>query len=228
MNWNGSTASTILWRRCCANVARARDHRRGQRLSRRISRAPPVTVRVAHHADREPGEPRLRRRQQPWHPRRQGRVCRAAEQRRGGRAGWVARWWGPPRPTRRSACAPRILVLGSKGLIDSAGLLMSADGIGRGRGRLERWRAVREPDDAHAERVRGSVPAGDARRRRALRRGLLCVLRGHPIWGFAGGWRGGSAATCTGAVVHHAYSRSTAPYSAFKAFHVERNRCFWC
>jgi GT2 family glycosyltransferase len=28
------------------------------------------------------------------------------------------------------------------------------------------------------------------------------------------------------AVVSHAYSRSTAPYSAFKAFYVERNRCF--
>ena len=28
------------------------------------------------------------------------------------------------------------------------------------------------------------------------------------------------------AVVHHAYSRSTAPYSTFKAYHVERNRCW--
>src|SRR5688572_2558689 len=51
-------------------------------------------------------------------------------------------------------CASKILVLGGEGLIDSAGLLMSADGIGRGRGRLE-------PDgEAYARAEDALTPSG--------------------------------------------------------------------
>jgi GT2 family glycosyltransferase len=128
---------------------------------------------------------------------------------------------------RIGMCASKILVLGGNGLIDSAGLLMSADGIGRGRGRLE-------PDgEAYARAEDALIPSGCAalyRRAMLDEIGLFdedffayCEDSDLGLRGRLAGW------TCRyvpDAVVHHAYSRSTAPYSTFKAFHVERNRCF--
>jgi GT2 family glycosyltransferase len=124
-------------------------------------------------------------------------------------------------------CACKILVLGRSGLIDSAGLLMSADGIGRGRGRLE-------PDgEAYARAEDALVPSGCAalyRRAMLDEIGLFdedffayCEDSDLGLRGRLAGWR---CRYVPDAVVHHAYSRSTAPYSTFKAFHVERNRCF--
>jgi GT2 family glycosyltransferase len=124
-------------------------------------------------------------------------------------------------------CASKILVLDGHGLIDSAGLLMSADGIGRGRGRLD-------PDgDAYARAEDALVPSGCAalyRRAMLDEIGLFdedffayCEDADLGLRGRLAGWR---CRYVPDAVVHHAYSRSTAPYSAFKAFHVERNRCF--
>lgn len=128
---------------------------------------------------------------------------------------------------RVGMCASKILLLGADGLIDSAGLLISADGIGRGRGRLE-------PD---GERYAGAedalIPSACAalyRRAMLDEIGLFdedffayCEDSDLGLRGRLAGW------TCRyvpDAVVHHGYSRSTAPYSTFKAFHVERNRCF--
>jgi GT2 family glycosyltransferase len=129
--------------------------------------------------------------------------------------------------SRIGMCACKILVLGGNGVIDSAGLLMSADGIGRGRGRLEPdGEAYSEPEDA-------LVPSGCAalyRRAMLDEVGLFdedffayCEDSDLGLRGRLAGWRCRYVPT---AVVHHAYSRSTAPYSTFKAFHVERNRCF--
>lgn len=124
-------------------------------------------------------------------------------------------------------CASKILVLGGKGLIDSAGLLMSADGIGRGRGRLE-------PDgEAYARAEDALTPSACAalyRRAMLDEIGLFdedffayCEDSDLGLRGRLAGWR---CRYVPDAVVHHAYSRSTGPYSTFKAFHVERNRCF--
>ena len=124
-------------------------------------------------------------------------------------------------------CASKILVLDGGGVIDSAGLLMSPDGIGRGRGRLER------DGDAYARAEDALVPSGCAalyRRAMLDEIGLFdedffayCEDSDLGLRGRLAGWR---CRYVPDAVVHHAYSRSTAPYSTFKAFHVERNRCF--
>jgi GT2 family glycosyltransferase len=128
---------------------------------------------------------------------------------------------------RVGMCASKILVLGGDGLIDSAGLLMSADGIGRGRGRLM------HDGDAYARTEDVLVPSGCAA---LYRRAMLddigvfdedffayCEDSDLGLRGRLAGWACRYVPT---AVVHHAYSRSTGPYSTFKAFHVERNRCF--
>jgi GT2 family glycosyltransferase len=128
---------------------------------------------------------------------------------------------------RIGMCASKILVLGGKGLIDSAGLLMSADGIGRGRGRLEL------DGQAYSGAEEALIPSGCAalyRRVMLDEIGLFdedffayCEDSDLGLRGRLAGWMCRYVPT---AVVHHAYSRSTAPYSTFKAFHVERNRCF--
>lgn len=128
---------------------------------------------------------------------------------------------------RIGMCASKVLVLGGNGLIDSAGLLMSADGIGRGRGRLEL------DGETYAEAQEALVPSGCAalyRRAMLDEIGLFdedffayCEDSDLGLRGRLAGW---SCRYVPTAVVHHAYSRSTAPYSTFKAFHVERNRCF--
>ncbi|HEY7517947.1 MAG TPA: glycosyltransferase family 2 protein [Methylomirabilota bacterium] len=141
---------------------------------------------------------------------------------------WIAALVGASEADARvGMCASRILLLGGDGLVDSAGLLMSADGIGRGRGRLERDGA------AFARAGDALVPSACAalyRRSMLDEIGLFdedffayCEDSDLGLRGRLAGW------TCRyvpDAVVHHAYSRSTAPYSTFKAFHVERNRCF--
>jgi GT2 family glycosyltransferase len=128
---------------------------------------------------------------------------------------------------RIGMCASKILVLGGDGVIDSAGLLLSPDGIGRGRGRLEPdGEAFARPEDV-------LMPSGCAalyRRAMLDEIGLFdedffayCEDSDLGLRGRLAGW------TCRyvpAAVVHHAYSRSRGAYSAFKAFHVERNRCW--
>ena len=142
--------------------------------------------------------------------------------------GWVEALVGTAEADPRiGMCAGKILMLGGNGLIDSAGLLMSADGIGRGRGHLEPdGAAYSHPEDA-------LVPSGCAalyRRAMLEEVGLFdedffayCEDSDLGLRGRLAGWTCRYVPT---AVVHHAYSRSTAPYSTFKAFHVERNRCF--
>jgi GT2 family glycosyltransferase len=128
---------------------------------------------------------------------------------------------------RVGMCACKILVLDGRGLIDSAGLLISGDGIGRGRGRLEL------DGDAYARAGDALIPSGCAvlyRRAMLDEIGLFdedffayCEDSDLGLRGRLAGWTCRYVPTAT---VHHAYSRSAGPYSTFKAFHVERNRCF--
>lgn len=122
-------------------------------------------------------------------------------------------------------CASRIYVQDRPGVLDSAGLLISRDGIGRGRGRLE-------PDSAafgHEEEA--LVPSGCAalyRRAMLDQVGLFdedffayCEDSDLGLRARLAGWR---CRYAPAAVVQHRYSGSAGAYSTFKAFHVERNR----
>jgi GT2 family glycosyltransferase len=126
---------------------------------------------------------------------------------------------------RIGMCASKIYVWDRPGVLDGAGLLISGDGIGRGRGRLEpdREEFAREED--------ALLPSGCAalyRRAMLDEIGLFdeeffayCEDTDLGLRGRIAGWR---CRYVPAAVVRHRYSGSTAPHSPFKAFQVERNR----
>jgi GT2 family glycosyltransferase len=126
---------------------------------------------------------------------------------------------------RIGMCASRIYLQGSPRVLDSAGLLLSRDGIGRGRGRLQRDQG----QFSTAEDV--LLPSGCAalyRRAMLDEIGLFdedffayCDDTDLGLRARLAGWR---CRYVPDAIVHHRYSASTAPHSAFKAFQVERNR----
>lgn len=141
-------------------------------------------------------------------------------------AGWVgALVRAAEADARIGMCASKIYLHGMPGVLDSAGLLLSRDGVGRGRGRLETDRAefAREEDVL--------VPSACAalyRRAMLDEIGLFdedffayCEDSDLGLRGRLAGWR---CRYVPDAVVFHKYSGSTASYSSFKAFHVERNR----
>jgi GT2 family glycosyltransferase len=127
--------------------------------------------------------------------------------------------------SRVGMCASKIYVWDQPGILDGAGLLVSGDGIGRGRGRLE-------PDrEEFARDEEALLPSGCAalyRRAMLDEIGLFdedffayCEDTDLGLRARIAGWR---CRYVPAAVVRHRYSGSTAPHSAFKAFQVERNR----
>jgi GT2 family glycosyltransferase len=141
-------------------------------------------------------------------------------------AGWVeALVRAASTDSRVGMCASKIYLYGQPGVLDGAGLLISGDGIGRGRGRLE-------PDGPAFTREEDILlPSACAA---LYRRAMLDEIGFFDEQFFAycedsdlglrariAGWR---CRYVPDAVVYHRYSGSTSPYSTFKAFHVERNR----
>lgn len=122
-------------------------------------------------------------------------------------------------------CASKILNYYHPGIIDNAGLLMYRDGIGRGRGRLEKDTGQYNSEE---EVFFPSGCAGLYRRAMLDEIGPLdedfflyvedvdIGLRGR-----LAGWR---CVYVPDAVVYHKYSATTEPYSPLKAYLVERNR----
>ena len=123
--------------------------------------------------------------------------------------------------------APKILSLTDRKIIDNVGQLLYADGLSRGRGRLE---ADRGQYDQEEEIL---LPSGCAM---LLRRTMLADIGGFDEDLFAycddtdlglraqlAGWR---CRSVPAAVVYHAYSATTSAYSPLKAFLVERNRAW--
>jgi GT2 family glycosyltransferase len=123
-------------------------------------------------------------------------------------------------------CASKIYLQDGDGVLDSAGgLLLSRDGIGRGRGRLER------DGPEFARSGEALLPSGCAalyRRAMLDEIGLFdadffayCEDSDLGLRGRLAGWRCRYVAE---AVVFHRYSGTARAYSPFKAFQVERNR----
>jgi GT2 family glycosyltransferase len=140
--------------------------------------------------------------------------------------GWVAALVREAeRDPRVGMCASKIVSYDDGAVIDSAGLLLSRDGLGRGRGRLERdGDPFDRPEDA-------LMPSGCAA---LYRRAMLdeigtfdeaffmyCDDVDLGLRGLVAGWR---CRYVPDAVVRHRYSASAGKYSLRKVFLVERNR----
>jgi len=121
--------------------------------------------------------------------------------------------------------APKILSFDDRQVIDNVGHLLYADGLSRGRGRLERDHGQYDQEE---DILLGSGCA------MLLRRDMLAAVGTFDEDLFAycedtdlglrarlAGW---SCMSVPKAVVYHKYSASTAHYSPLKAFLVERNR----
>ncbi len=122
-------------------------------------------------------------------------------------------------------CATRIYAWRRPDLLDGAGLVVSADGIGRGRGRLE---SDGERYESEADVLLPSACAALYRRSMLDEIGLFdedffayCEDTDLGLRARIAGWR---CRYVPGAIAKHHYSGSTGPHSPFKAFHVERNR----
>ncbi|MEW6682313.1 MAG: glycosyltransferase family 2 protein [Nitrospirota bacterium] len=122
-------------------------------------------------------------------------------------------------------CASKIVLFDDPTVIDSVGLLLARDGLGRGRGRLER-------DDGRFDRaVDVLIPSACAALyRRTMLDGIglfdeqffmYCEDVDLGLRGRVAGWR---CRYVPDAVVRHHYSKSAGGYSPRKIFLVERNR----
>ena len=120
--------------------------------------------------------------------------------------------------------AAKVLLHGTD-RIDTAGHLLYPDGLNRGRGRLE---VDRGQYDGCRTALFPSGAAGLYRRLMLDEIGLFdesFFLYGDDAeLGLRGRRAGWECAFAPRAVARHHYSRSAGPYSALKAFHVERNR----
>ena len=122
-------------------------------------------------------------------------------------------------------CASKVLNYHARDLIDSTGLLLSRDCMGRGRGRLERDRGQFE----RAEPV--FMPSGCAG---LYRRTMVEQIGGFDARlhmyvddvdiGLRGRLAGWSCVYVPDAVVYHRFSSSMGPANPWKYFYLERNR----
>ncbi|HVO23645.1 MAG TPA: glycosyltransferase family 2 protein [Candidatus Margulisiibacteriota bacterium] len=123
--------------------------------------------------------------------------------------------------------APKILSFDKRRQIDNVGHLLYADGLSRGRGRLEEDHGQYDRDE---EILLFSGCAVLLRREMLADIGLFdedlfayCEDTDLGLRAQLAGWR---CRAVPSAVVYHKYSASTAHYSAMKAFLVERNRAW--
>jgi GT2 family glycosyltransferase len=122
-------------------------------------------------------------------------------------------------------CASQVRLLAS-GQIDSAGMLICADGSSRQRGHLR-------PPDEFPRQEEVLLPSGSAA---LYRRAMLDEIGGFDEdfflycedtdLGLRARWAGWTCLYAPQAVVDHAYSSTAGRASALKAYYVERNRLF--
>ena len=126
---------------------------------------------------------------------------------------------------RAGMCAPQIRLAGD-GRLDSAGMLLCADGSSKQRGHLECPDAYAQPEEA-------LLPSGCAalyRREMLDEIGLFdesfFLYCEDTDLGLRGRWAAWECLYAPNAVVEHQYSHSSGKASALKAYYVERNRLF--
>jgi GT2 family glycosyltransferase len=122
-------------------------------------------------------------------------------------------------------CASQVRLLGS-GQIDSAGMLIGADGSSKQRGHLRLPEEYRRPEEV-------LLPSGSAA---LYRRAMLDEIGGFDEdfflycedtdLGLRARWAGWKCLYAPEAVVDHAYSSTAGRASPLKAYYVERNRLF--
>ncbi|HEX6897013.1 MAG TPA: glycosyltransferase family 2 protein [Bryobacteraceae bacterium] len=122
-------------------------------------------------------------------------------------------------------CASRIVLAGD-GRLDSAGMLLCADGSSKQRGHLERADSYARPEEA-------LLPSGCAalyRREMLQEIGLFderfFLYCEDTDLGLRARWAAWECLYVPDAVVEHEYSHSSGRASALKAYYVERNRLF--
>jgi GT2 family glycosyltransferase len=129
------------------------------------------------------------------------------------------------RSPRVGMVAPKVLLHGSRDIIDTTGHLLYPDGLNRGRGRLERdlgqYDGCREalfPSGAAALYARAMLddvgPFDPA----------LFLYGDDAELGLRARLAGWECAFAPRALAYHRYSMSSGAWSSLKAFHVERNR----
>jgi GT2 family glycosyltransferase len=128
---------------------------------------------------------------------------------------------------RAGSFAPKILAFNDRQQIDNVGHLLYADGLSRGRGRLEEDHGQYDRDE---EILLFSGCAVLLRREMLADIGLFdedlfayCEDTDLGLRAQLAGWR---CRAVPSAIVYHKYSASTAHYSPMKAFLVERNRAW--
>jgi len=128
-------------------------------------------------------------------------------------------------PRSTGMWASKILSYDNPGIFDNVGLLLYPDGLGRGRGRLEKDQGQY---DQPGEAFFPSGCAGLYRREMLTEIGLFdeefFAYADDVDIGLRARLAGWSCRYVPSAKVYHKYSASSAAYSPFKAFLVERNR----
>ncbi len=124
-------------------------------------------------------------------------------------------------------CTSKVLSYWTRGVFDNTGHVVCGDGLTRGRGRLELDRGQFE----QVEEVFCASGCATLLRRRMLDdiglfdEAFFAYCEDADL-GFRARLRGWRCIYVPTAVVYHKFSASTQAFSAFKALHVERNRCW--
>jgi len=126
---------------------------------------------------------------------------------------------------RAGMVASRVLLAGA-GAIDSAGMLLCADGSSKQRGHGEPAARYAEPEEALLPSASAALYRREMLEEIGLFDGAFFLYVEDTDVGLRGRWLGWTCRYAPDAVVEHRYSHSSGRASRLKAYFVERNRLF--